>query len=88
MLFVCSGIFINRLVARWRHNALAEIERAWAMDGGLAALSLCGRVCSLENFAKALGVGRRVSSKDLAATLLATATFAVNVAMMTLGLAA
>ena len=87
VLFVCSRIFINRLVARWCHNALAEIERAWAQDGERAALSLRGRICSFESCAKALGVGRRVSSKDLAAILLATATFAVNILTMALGLA-
>ena len=88
VLFVCSKIFIDRLVARWRHNALTEIERAWAQDGERAALSLCGRICSLKSCAKALGGGRRVSSKDLVAILLARATFAVNVATMALGLAA
>lgn len=40
VLFVCFKIFIDRLVARWRHNALTESERAWAQDGERAALSL------------------------------------------------
>lgn len=79
VLIVCSKIFIDRLVARWSHNALTEIERA--------ALSPCGRICSLESYAKAVGVGRRVSSKDLVAILLARTMFAVNVAAMALGLA-
>lgn len=39
-LFVCFKIFIDRLVDRWRHNALTEIERAWTQDGERAALSL------------------------------------------------
>lgn len=39
-LFVCFKIFIDKLVARWRHNALTEIERAWTQDGERAALSL------------------------------------------------
>lgn len=85
VLCVCSKIFIDRLVVRWRRGALARLGQICMGGDGEGVSVACAKVCMLEDCAKALGVSCRVSSTDVVMVFLAVITFVVNAVSMVLG---